>query len=1091
MNQDTSISNRENLFHFLEGELVGPRPAGERLGETQPTDENDLYRPWRQDDGEEILSVDSPSQRYGAAVLYPTGVPIEQEGSDEGAEGSEPEDSQEQGQREKAEERLKGEIEGFEQKEGRSQEDPADETDDPDFDLSLANAYRPASVGLSCVADLPPDARLVVEVTGGRYGLRTMTAGERSRSWWFRRPLRARVEFDASELVSDHVRTSRRTLDPDDGGPLRLDVEVYSRPYAGPGSNGGTGRLLTIALVNRSEVTERLDAVCLFQTGVAVHVVTRGGGGEFLPYPTADEFGLHDARHRRDTERERPGLQAALEEEESLALLYRNSRTYAIGHGCAADWDTPDENGRVRTVHSTYLPRVELPSMTPDVTRADGSRLEVPMAPLAGLDPNDDGRAALDEVIDEYEGWIRRQQARISALPDRHHEAAERNLTRARTCAVRMRDGLTFLDEDLMAARAFQLANHAILLQQVRGGDIRSAQIERGRLSFEGEPPHPAPSLSELSTKKWRAFQIAFILMSLRSTAEGRDSDRETVELIWFPTGGGKTEAYLGLAAFSIFLRRLRDPEDRGVQVLMRYTLRLLTAQQFQRAARLICAIEHLRREELGAAGEPVRIGIWVGGSSTPNRRTQALRSLRELERKRDAENPFLVRSCPWCNAQMGPHRHGRQTVVLGYRQQSNTVLLHCPDPECAFYEGLPIRVVDEDLYEDRPELIIGTIDKFAMLAWRPEARSLFGLDSEGQRVASPPGLIIQDELHLISGPLGTVAGLFEVVVEELCTDRRPDAPVPPKLVSSTATIRRFEDQVRSLYARERSTLFPPPGLDAEDSFFAQVALRADGSREPGRMYVGVHAPGLGSLQTVQVRTFASLLVWPVTLEAQEGREQSAIRAEQDPYWTLLTFYNSLRELGGALSLFQDDIPAYIGGIRKRIGLNLRRFFGEPYVLELTGRIRGDEVPRAIETLESTREGKQKPVDACLASNIIEVGVDIDRLSLMAVVGQPKTTAQYIQVTGRVGRRWWERPGLVVTLYSASKPRDRSHFETFRTYHERLYAQVEPTSVTPFSPLRWTACFTRRWWPTSGRRATRPVGQIRCLRKISKCSTSC
>src|SRR4029453_14815374 len=92
-----------------------------------------------------------------------------------------------------------------------------------------------------------------------------------------------------------------------------------------------------------------------------------------------------------------------------------------------------------------------------------------------------------------------------------------------------------------------------------------------------------------------------------------------------------------------------------------------------------------------------------------------------------------------------------------------------------------------------------------------------------------------------------------------------------------------------------------------------------------------------------------------------------------------------------------------------------------------------------------------KTLDACLASNIIEVGVDIDRLSLMGVVGQPKTTAQYIQVTGRVGRRWWERAGLILTIYNPSKSRDRSHFEQFHSYHRRLYERVEPTSATPFA----------------------------------------
>ena len=546
----------------------------------------------------------------------------------------------------------------------------------------------------------------------------------------------------------------------------------------------------------------------------------------------------------------------------------------------------------------------------------------------------------------------------------------------------------------------------------------------------------------------WRPFQIAFFIMSLESTAERGSPDREVVELIWFPTGGGKTEAYLGLSAFSIFLRRLRDPQDTGVDVLMRYILRLLTAQQFQRAAGLICAMDYLRRKDIKTFGEDqFSIGIWVGGDTTPNSRSDAITALNALRKNPGrADNPFVLTKCPWCGAQIGPLNLPQNVPasiprVLGYDRRGPTVVFRCSDAACVFTDQLPIVVIDEDVYGTRPSLIIGTVDKFAMLAWRPEARSLFGIRTDGERVASPPTLIIQDELHLISGPLGTMVGLFEVVVEELCTDRR-EARVKPKIISSTATIRRYVEQVRALYAREAVALFPPPGLEASNSYFARYATRADGSLEPGRKYVGIHAPGLGSLQTAQVRTFAALLQAPVPLSPQE----------RDPWWTLLAFFNSLRELGTTVSLFQSDIPDYLKTLKNRTGIDFNKIRRLRNIKELTGRLTSDQIPEAISALEAVSGGHEVPVDVCLASNIIEVGIDIDRLSLMAVVGQPKTTSQYIQATGRIGRKWWDRPGLVVTIYGASKPRDRSHFEKFRSYHERLYAQVEPTSVTPFSP---------------------------------------
>lgn len=460
--------------------------------------------------------------------------------------------------------------------------------------------------------------------------------------------------------------------------------------------------------------------------------------------------------------------------------------------------------------------------------------------------------------------------------------------------------------------------------------------------------------------------------------------------------------------------------------------------------------MDYIRQQHIAELGEErISIGLWLGGSTTPNNRTEACSAFRSLTRG-DSVNPFVLDRCPWCGAQMGPvsfranpgRGANKAPRVIGYRQEGKTIVYACPDRSCNFHGILPLYVIDEDIYEKRPDLVIGTVDKFAMLAWRPEARSLFGINREGERAYSPPGLIIQDELHLISGPLGSMVGLYEPVIEELCTDRRGKQVAQPKIVSSTATIRSYGEQVRGLFARDSTSLFPPPGLDADDSFFAQVAQQPDGTPERGRIYVGVHAPGLGSLQTVQVRTFSALLQAPQPLAS----------TERDPWWTLLLFFNSLRELGTTLTLFQSDIPDLLkGSLRQRLGIKFQDTRQLRKILELTGRLPGDDVARAISDLEVPTDSQQgHPIDVCLASNIIEVGVDIDRLSLMTVVGQPKTTSQYIQVTGRVGRKS-ERPGLVVTIYTASKPRDRSHFEKFRSYHERLYAQVEPTSVTPFS----------------------------------------
>ncbi len=1037
------ITNRAVIVSRLREELVGPSPQGEAIdcsGTIEFPAAEKAYGPWRQlDSGEEILLRDPPAQRYGVGVLYPIGTPAKSEVDPEPPAASSPTADLDTAPAVPAgldsdplTEQAAKSLEELEQRAVKDLDDP----DDDDFDLSAANAYRPSSMGISFLAEIPNGSSLLIEASGGRYRAKDVhIAGqERPWTWWLRSPVTMREEFDVGGLPATRVTSVKGTpVIRDNAEGLDIHIEVYSRQGPVPGT-----QLLTVCLVNRSRKSGLPNDNSLFQASFMARISSPNGKPCILPYP-------------------KPPAEKLDNEEETLELLYRRAETFAVGHGCAAGWDAVPGEARVAVVRAECLPEFETPSITPDITRRDGSAIEVSMAALAGLVPGQDGFDALSDVVELYSSWVQDKDGEIGALDEAYRAAARRHIDECRRCASRMRAGLDYLKHTPRALRAFQLANHAMLLQQINTRpEVRRAQYDAATQLFTFSEDYADPELRiETSSRgRWRAFQIAFLLMAMQSSVDSETLDRETVELIWFPTGGGKTEAYLGLAAFALFMRRLIDPDDAGVHVLMRYTLRLLTAQQFQRASGLICAMEYLRRRnkaELGT-GE-FSIGIWLGGSTTPNKRDEARVVLSKLQRgDKYQQNLFILDRCPWCGAQLGPIGaaeykgkipKGAQRA-LGYEQQGRTVVFKCPDRRhCPFGQGLPVYVIDQDIYEQRPSLVIGTVDKFAMLAWRPDARAIFGIGPEGGRQYSPPGLIIQDELHLISGPLGSMVGLYEGLVEELCTDRRGERPVRPKIVSSTATIRRYADQIKALYARDNVALFPPPGLDAGDSFFAQYARQPSGTLEPGRLYVGVHAPGLGSLQTAQVRTFSALLQAPVHLPP----------AERDPWWTLLLFFNSLRELGTTVTLFQSDIPDYLKTIRNRTGIEptvMRRLWR---VIELTGRLRSDEVPEALADLAITCTSTgAHPVDACLASNIIEVGIDVDRLSLMAVVGQPKTTSQYIQVTGRVGRRWWERPGLVVTIYGASKPRDRSHFERFRSYHERLYAQVEPTSVTPFSP---------------------------------------
>jgi hypothetical protein len=906
-----------------------------------------------------------------------------------------------------------------------------DEADSDDFDLTDANSFKPSAMAISFQCRVPTHGFLEVRVTGAHYEKLSVHIPGLSKpvDWWRRRPFTLRGAIPSSVLREETNRLKIVPTKPDGETPgIAPTTRVFSRPV--PGVDDHALRLVTVAVVNN--VLGIGPSSALFQMGFTV---TAAGDLTIEPYP---EVELPD----RD------------DEDLSIDLLYRNKRTYAIGHGCAAEWGG-GAGSPVPFVQAVAMPAYEVVSLTPNIYRTDehgdylldkeGNAQAVTVSMKELADGTDEGARQVETVLRLYEEWITARRDEIDDLPRRFRPAAHRHMDLARSALVRMKTGWTLVGRNPMATRAFRWANEAMLYQQVRS-NFPLREVERGKddiLRVNGA--HPTPVIPT-GRGTWRPFQIAFILATLPELIEPTRNTRSLVDLIFFPTGGGKTEAYLGACAISLLARRLRDPSDVGTDTLMRYTLRLLTAQQFLRAASLVCVLEDIRDQHAAQLGDsPFSIGIWLGGTSTPNSWKQAVDSLTRLRRNPHEQNLFLLLRCPWCGAQMGTKLKGRGGQdVIGYEQVGRErVVLRCVDSQCKFSRrsGLPVHVVDQDIYEVRPSIVIGTVDKFAMLAWRPQARSIFGFDSHGDRVVSPPGLIIQDELHLISGPLGSMVGLYEPIIDELCTDRRNDQVVPPKIIASTATIRRFEDQIKGLFGRERVALFPPHGLEEGRSFFAEPARLPSGELEPGRRYVGVMSASLGSMQTVQTRVAAA------TLQAATKVPDS----DRDGYWTNLNFLNSLRELGNTVSLLESDVPDYLTGLVRRDRIDPR---WPNRTMELTSRRRSDEIPKAIEQLQVRYvpgQERQEAIDICLASNIIEVGVDIDRLGLMTIVGQPKTTAQYIQVSGRVGRRADVSPGLVITIYGAAKPRDRSHYERFRTYHQQLYAQVEPTSVTPFA----------------------------------------
>jgi len=862
--------------------------------------------------------------------------------------------------------------------------------------------------------------------------------------------------------------------------PVGLDAEDRAREEVvvrGVAHHVGDCFVVSLFLVNRQdEPEERRDEAWVFQPELIVEGLILDGGAVFRS-KGGDQL---------------PTVEGV--EERTMAMLYRDRIEFAVGHGVSVHADVSEDDPRAAVrVRTRVIPIHEVPQQTPPTSDDEPllTGLVLDMKELAET-PRSQLGGKLRALTDAYEDWIRRQEKRIGdpgARLDGFESEARAALDRCKRALARIRDGLALLAGNDDAAEAFRFANRAMWLQRIHG--IYAEARRQGK----------DVSLEECDTaanRTWYTFQLAFLLLNLDSVTNlhhphRSDPSKAISDLLWFPTGGGKTEAYLGLAAYTMALRRIQGEVagrsgEYGVAVLMRYTLRLLTLQQFQRAAALICACENIRREA-EAAGEPVwgrepfRIGLWVGSRSTPNKThhaSEALKRTRDVSFQQASRisgmgTPVQLKSCPWCGTAIDPGKHIK---VDPFKSGSGRTLMYCGDKygRCPFSErqakgeGLPVVVVDEEVYRRLPTLLIATVDKFAQMPWNGAVQMLFGhVDGYCERHGftssdlpdtdhpkrgnlprvklrdhgplRPPDLIIQDELHLISGPLGTLTGLYETAVDALCSWDVGGTRVRPKVVASTATIRRASHQIHSLYLRELQ-VFPPQGLDVGDNFFSR---EREPELKPGRLYLGICAPGR-RLKAAIIRVYVALLAAAQKLYENYG-------GHADPWMTLVGYFSSLRELAGTRRLVDDDVASRVRKMDRR-GL-AARYIRPPQ--ELTSRLGSTEIPDLLDWLdvpfdpatENDKTRRRRPIDVLLATNMVSVGVDVKRLGLMVVAGQPKNTAEYIQATSRVGR---SHPGVVCTIYNWARPRDLSHYESFEQYHATFYGHVEALSVTPFAP---------------------------------------
>ena len=847
---------------------------------------------------------------------------------------------------------------------------------------------------------------------------------------------------------------------------IHPDYAVYVR---GKIRKQATCWTVSLFIVNdRTEPQQQADSAWLFQPELSVKSAT----------PQTDIFLRRP--HRRAADHK---LDAAYYgEEQMMNMLYRKQVEFAVGHGVGVHATVLDTDcTRATRLSTAVIPAYEVPKSTPPTAAEEPAlkELVLEMKVLAGLLPEalPEKLAALPAA---YEQWIQKQRDRLTdpseGLAD-YQDSARTALENCDRALARIRAGIETLRTNPQAARAFLFMNRAMHLQRVRS--IYASNKRRGE----------AINLDAIDSPKWYPFQLAFILLNLPSTTELNHPDRSDPtkaisDLLWFPTGGGKTEAYLGLAAYTIGLRRLQGTVagrsgEAGIAVLMRYTLRLLTLQQFQRATALICACEVIRREDSDTWGEePFRIGLWVGMKTTPNRTKDSEAAVEALKAGRppSSGSPHQLTSCPWCGTDINEGKHIKVKPFNSGKARTlvycGDVLGHCPfSQKQAKEEGLPVVVVDEEIYRRLPTLLIATVDKFAQMPWKGETQMLFGkvngyCDRHGYRSPEiddadkhpargglpkattkavnhlrPPDLIIQDELHLISGPLGTLVGLYETAIDELASWEVNGQRVRPKVIASTATIRQAQSQMHDLFLR-KVEVFPPQGLDISDNFFSR--MRSPSEDYPGRRYLGICATGR-RLKAATIRAYTAILS-----SSQDMYERVGEKA--DPWMTLVGYFNSMRELGGTRRLVDDDIQQRLNKMERR-GLAARKRLT---VEELTSRKSSTDIPRVLDRMETPFGGdrqqnkdRKKPLDVLLATNMISVGVDVGRLGIMAVTGQPKTTAEYIQSTSRVGRA---HPGIVLTIFNWARPRDLSHYERFEHYHATFYQHVESLSLTPFSP---------------------------------------
>jgi hypothetical protein len=1060
MKEDTRV--REILLSELKKDTVGPYEVDETF---EPTER--------------------PQSRYFSGVLFPIQTPV---------------------------------VEDDMQNPGVVVKSKGNDNGDEDGRIPINVGTKPSSMGLTCNLSLEQKS-VIVDISYGRY-LQTevskskeetksppkeesesstkVTSTGKSESkvdetidLWHRHDYKKNIPLDLSKKgESIHLDSSNKIL-------LRWFTRI---------NESEKNQTLYIFLTNESTnpTNEFIDdSQCVFQPQIK------------LTSPDSSKIFLNISKPT-----EQKIKKASLETKETL-FLFRNIKHFAIGRNCAVEWDLKENDEKTGYVQTTFVPYYYTPEIKPRTPTKEVEQA-LDMKYLSTITNCADYANIFEPLILEYEHWIdqlkekKKQWMKEKSFENKFiidgADVPQNRIDACEDALKRIREGQEKISSDPLIGEAFRFTNEVMYENRAHAiwSNKNKKKVEKGESITEDGPVLAKPP-------SWRLFQLAFVLVTIESIANPTSANRKTADLLWFPTGGGKTEAYYGIIAFTLAYRRLRGKDstsfeeelDRyGVSIIMRYTYRLLTLQQFQRAVTLMCACEYVRlkspenKKKFGI--EPFLVGLWVGRATTPNEFGAAKKTILQKRSNprlvQETSDPIQLLNCPWCGRKLDAFNYDFDQPTDELRPKR--IRIHC-DKKCFFGHPtnpdrvLPVVFVDEDIRHLRPSLLIATVDKFAQISWNWKYSSLFGnvsqlclkhgyqpgndpdpatsknldkcfhgepkIGKDGKkrtivkdvrRKLSPPELIIQDELHLIAGPLGTLTGLYETAIDILCTDKDG---VKPKIIASTATTKKSDKQIQDLFDSDITKIFPPQGFDFGESYFAKVL---DVTPEnPGKLHVGICATGVGGYAS-ETRIAACILrkVRHILENKNKfsfnGKTEKFVDTDLDPYYTLVGYYNTIKNLGAAVRMYEDTIPDYMGIIEKTTEAKFEKENNATKnnvdVLEkreLTGRVNAAEIPKILLDIETDIEN-ESVLDALLCTNMLSVGVDVDRLGVMVINGQPKSTSEYIQSSGRIGRA---TQGIVVTNYAYIRPRDLSYFENFIQFHSTYHKSVEPGTLTPFS----------------------------------------